>query len=473
MFERDAYSEQLARGRTMLSWWLYEHVPRFRERKFDQPLASPAVEAVGSIRSNAAFNPPFVPMPTMGPAPLYAPSVPPAVQAQVWPVPPMFVREPAFDGLRCGDGGRAGTRTARPTRHSAPFSGQSAMAAASRQLTGLIEWFKSLMTGLAKIFLRTVYAMLTLAACGAGLAYANYRYWQDTQPAERLLSQLAARVRPAVLSPTGELMGVIPPVPGAVFGLSDVGVDLHDLPEDFGRLLIRLEDAHSGKWWRGHIYGVDYISIPARIVGGVLKKGKPAGASTLWMQAASRANDGKRNYGVIERKLREYAGAAEIYNAYGGDVRRVALAYANAAPFARGMGGDVIGLVAAADIIFGVKANDLTRAQSAILASALNLPLILGDESAKAKAVFAYIKRRAIDALRAEFGITEAATAIAEINALGVLPPTRPMLENLPVAATGTIAGRTRVLVDPLLPAIRADLNTNLEKETANVVAAR
>jgi len=469
MFKRDAFSERLAQRRTLLSWWMHEHAPRFQASKFDQSTPSPAATGRDSARSRAGSTP--WPVPILLPAPIYIPGPFPVPKERVRSVSPIYVGKPAFEGL--GYGGDEFAVPEQPTGHIFPYSRNAVMAAAKRHLAVLSAWFLHLIAAFKTIFRTAAYSMLGVVLCGATLAYGNYRYWHEKQSAEFFLTQLAARVRPAVLSPSGELQGVLPPGPGAVFGLEDVGVDLHQLPDDYFRLLIRLEDMHAGKWWRGHIAGVDYFSIPTRILGGIIKNGKPGGASTLWMQAASLASDAKRKFGTVERKLREYAGAAEIYSAYDGDVKRVALAYSNAAAFARGMGGDVRGLVAAADIIFGVKPEDLTRGQSAILACAPNLPLILGNDSADAKTVFAYCKRRALDALRSEFGVTESASAIAEINAMGDLPPTRDLLENLPEAATGTIAGRTRALVEPLLPAIRADLNTDPMKEATHALVSR
>jgi membrane carboxypeptidase/penicillin-binding protein PbpC len=312
-----------------------------------------------------------------------------------------------------------------------------------------------------------------LAASGAAAAYVNFHYWHNQQPAEFFLQRLAARVRPGVFGPTGEWLGVIPPAKDAIFQLDRVGVQMTDVPQDFCRLLLRLEDSHAGQWYRGHVAGVDWAAVPVRFMSGLLPGRKPTGASTIWMQIASMAGGFKTQYPKVQRKLREYAGAAELFVAMGGDVGRAVLAYASIAPYARGIGGDVIGLVAAADVLYGKTPDQLTLAQLAILASAPNQPLWIGEDSARARASFSDIKHRAILALQAEFDLARSQPAVAEIKATGDLPPVRPQIANLAAAVTGTVEGRTRAFVLPVLPAIRTDLHAILDEEASHAVASR
>jgi hypothetical protein len=454
VFRRAAAAERWGQARCLARWWVIEYAP-WLGGPTGNPCAGtatsrPAAQWVSGLAGSrpvhagavAAPRPAMVWPPFLLPLPLPAPAPRPSHVPVRRPVAPVW-----------------------PAQH--PRSAQTIPAAAfGAHLAGLAACFK-------KVLLWTGVAGAGLAASGAAAVYANYVYWHRQQPAEFFLQRLAAKVRPGVFGPTGDWLGVIPPAKDAIFQLNRVGVEMTRLPKDFQRLLLRLEDGHAGQWYRGHVAGVDWAAVPVRFGAGLLPGRKAGGASTLWMQTVSMAGGFKAQYPRVQRKLREYAGAAELYDAMGGDVSRVALAYASIAPYARGMGGDVIGLVAAADVLFGMAPDKLTLAQSAILASAPNQPLWIGEDSLRARSTFAAVKRRAILALESEFEVISSQPAIAEIKAMGDLPPVRARLGNVALAATGSVEGRTRAFVLPVLPAIRADLIAIQDEEASRVVASR
>lgn len=454
MFRRAAGAERWAQAKCHALWWSTErahwlgtwHVglrqdaaeSRAPGASADFGTSGPASTTVGTA---AAFQRHPVGVPFLVPLPL-------SVAAQRCPPDP----------------------TSRPVR-AADSARRKSKLTYSALIPIIRAQFLKLVSRLKKLSIWMGVAGAGLAASGAAAAFANFLYWHQLQPADFFLQRLAAKVRPGVFGPSGDWLGVIPPASDAIFQLDRVGVQMTELPPDFCRVLLRLEDSHSGQWLRGHVAGVDWPAVPVRFISGLLPGRKPGGASTLWMQTASMAGEFKTQYSTLPRKAREYAGAAELHAALNGDVNRIALAYASIAPYARGMGGDVIGLVAASDIIFGIAPDRLSLAQMAILASAPNRPLWLNEDSARARDAFAAVKRRAAHSLAAEFDPAVSGPAIADIKAMGELPPVRTLIGSLAEAVTGTVEGRTRAFVLPVLPAIRSDLNA-IQNEGINHATA-
>ena len=136
------------------------------------------------------------------------------------------------------------------------------------------------------------------------------------------------------------------------------------VPEKFAKCIVTYEDKRF--WWHP---GIDFLSIGRAVRQNLSRKEVVSGASTITMQVIRLSRpDAPRN---IPEKLLEAVMATRLELRY--SKKKILLLYASNAPF----GGNVVGLEAAAWRYFGRPAEDLSWAESAMLAVLPNAPALI------------------------------------------------------------------------------------------------
>lgn len=136
------------------------------------------------------------------------------------------------------------------------------------------------------------------------------------------------------------------------------------VPDKFAKCIVAYEDKRF--WWHP---GIDFLSV-GRAIRQNLRKGEVvSGASTITMQVIRLSRpDAPRN---IPEKLLEAVMATRLELRH--SKKKILLLYASNAPF----GGNVVGIEAAAWRYFGRRAEDLSWAESAMLAVLPNSPALI------------------------------------------------------------------------------------------------
>lgn len=286
-----------------------------------------------------------------------------------------------------------------------------------------------------------------IVACAVALPCANHLAWSAVYPPAYWQQATSNMLRPPVYDAAGLLAGYLPGdqgmVPGAVYAvqpdaITDACVDL---------VLLR-EDRHAGTTFR-HVLAVDW---PRLIYGTVTGNG---GGSTLPMQMARQVSGWQTSMTTASRKLREIGVAQTLLDVYGGDYRALARAYLSTARFAIYQG-DMRGIAAAAEVMWGLRASQLSPAQCAVLVTMLPVKVSLKDEGAHVQQQWAVRKHQAEALLRQAYG-PHAEPMVADVHASGALPPRRALIEALGPSATYNLDSRTRTLVEPHFDRLAAD----------------
>ncbi len=136
------------------------------------------------------------------------------------------------------------------------------------------------------------------------------------------------------------------------------------VPDKFAKCIVAYEDKRF--WWHP---GVDFLSVGRAVRQNLSRREVVSGASTITMQVIRLSRpDAPRN---IPEKLLEAVMATRLELRC--SKKKILLLYASNAPF----GGNVVGLEAAAWRYFGRKAEDLSWAESAMLAVLPNSPALI------------------------------------------------------------------------------------------------
>jgi len=136
------------------------------------------------------------------------------------------------------------------------------------------------------------------------------------------------------------------------------------VPEKFAKCIVTYEDKRF--WWHP---GIDFLSIGRAMRQNLSRREVVSGASTISMQVIRLSRpDAPRN---IPEKLLEAVMATRLELRY--SKKKILLLYASNAPF----GGNVVGLEAAAWRYFGRPADELSWAESAMLAVLPNAPALI------------------------------------------------------------------------------------------------
>ncbi len=137
-----------------------------------------------------------------------------------------------------------------------------------------------------------------------------------------------------------------------------------DVPEKFAKCIVAYEDKRF--WWHP---GIDLVSAGRAVLQNLSRAEVVSGASTITMQVIRLSRpDAPRN---IPEKLLEAVLATRLELRH--SKNKILLLYASNAPF----GGNVVGIEAAAWRYFGRRAEDLSWAESAMLAVLPNSPALI------------------------------------------------------------------------------------------------
>ena len=137
-----------------------------------------------------------------------------------------------------------------------------------------------------------------------------------------------------------------------------------EVPEKFAKCIVAYEDKRF--WWHP---GIDFLSIGRALRQNISKGEVVSGASTITMQVIRLSRpDAPRN---IPEKLLEAVMATRLELRH--SKKKILLLYASNAPF----GGNVVGIEAAAWRYFGRPAEELSWAESAMLAVLPNAPALI------------------------------------------------------------------------------------------------
>ncbi|MBR4827075.1 MAG: penicillin-binding protein 1C [Bacteroidales bacterium] len=138
----------------------------------------------------------------------------------------------------------------------------------------------------------------------------------------------------------------------------------HSVPEKFAKCIVTYEDKRF--WWHP---GIDFLSIGRAIRQNMRKREVVSGASTITMQVIRLSRpDAPRS---VPEKLLEAVMATRLELRC--SKKQILLLYASNAPF----GGNVVGLEAASWRYFGRPADELSWAESAVLAVLPNSPALI------------------------------------------------------------------------------------------------
>jgi len=174
------------------------------------------------------------------------------------------------------------------------------------------------------------------------------------------------------------------------------------VPDKFKTCLIEFED----QYFRYHP-GVNLFAIGRAVMQNLRAKRVVSGGSTITMQVARMAGNGKSR--TISNKLVEVFSAMKLELLY--SKKSILSLYATNAPF----GGNMVGIDAACWRYFGHSANRLSWAEAATLAVLPNAPSLIfpgnNDQKLKAKRdklLTKLLDRKIIDSLDCELAIEEA-----------------------------------------------------------------
>ncbi len=145
-------------------------------------------------------------------------------------------------------------------------------------------------------------------------------------------------------------------------GINRIWTDLPDIPEDLQNAIIAIEDE---RFYQHK--GVDWRRTTAAVFNKFLGSGDMFGGSTITQQLIKVVSED--NDVTIERKIREIFRAIEMERDYH-TKEEILEAYLNILP----LSDNVVGVGAAANYYFGKEVEDLSLAESALIAGITNLP---------------------------------------------------------------------------------------------------
>ena len=233
---------------------------------------------------------------------------------------------------------------------------------------------------------------------------------------------------------------------------------LEKIPPRFAQATLALEDRR----FYSH-YGIDFISIFRAAWHNLARSGRREGASTIAMQVARMQDPGPRSLG---RKILEAATAVALIARHGHDA--VLAHYLRLAPY----GGGSHGVAHAARLYFDKPVDDLSWAQTALLAAVPQAPGLMN--LARMNAHFRASKR----ALRALYALSrigvidpaQAAMARAELAQMKpIAPPRRPETLHLALRYERLVRDGKIAAASIYDPRIHATVDLGLEAEVARL----
>jgi hypothetical protein len=223
---------------------------------------------------------------------------------------------------------------------------------------------------------------------------------------------------------------------GRVLPSDEKSLRVREVPEGYWRITVALEHGSIGSWRTLPKLGVDILSLGQSVIDSITGP-RLRGASTLPQLLAGSLQKFKHgsDEGWFRRKVNELLDGAAIYSAYwhGEDNDAFRRLVADFLPHAQstlsGRGGAIYGIGIASQVLWGVRPENLSLAQQAVLAAAIKYPTLLAPRNdapgrQRSADFFAKVKQRAIYGLRQAYGDDpQLQDTIAEIEAMQLPEP--------------------------------------------------
>ncbi|MCK1566621.1 hypothetical protein IVB08_22095 [Bradyrhizobium sp. 173] len=313
----------------------------------------------------------------------------------------------------------------------------------------------------------TVIIVAATAALGATYSVVTALLIDGLVESESIKADLRRRIeltRAITLTDAeGRLIGILPPAFDPVRAAAPylaVTIRAEEVPPVFWQCAKFLEDRDIGEPW--HILGIDFRRLGTAVLSKFL--GSRAGASTLAEMVdrsigSTPPNPRQSILFELPRKLmswRDLPGLSDLYPTEDTLKGAVAthLTLMTPGPGARFGGGEIHGVVLAA-VVLGKRVPELTAAEQALLAAAINLPLLIGNQATWQR------PRQRADYCLAHAPLGDGFAREQARKELAAIKP-RDALRHPAAAAADRLGGRIAGLVRELTETVGSDWPNNV-----------